>query len=93
MLPSLENIYRFTGRLAGDDKVKVTGIRMTGYASPEGSYDFNAKLSLGRVNTIRDLVQKRFPGIAKSLLYRRQCAGGLGQCAPLGSCFRYPLPG
>ena len=63
----LENIYRFTGRLAGDDKVKVTGIRMTGYASPEGSYDFNAKLSLGRVNTIRDLVQKRFPGIAKSL--------------------------
>lgn len=63
----LENIYKFTGRLAGDDKIKVTGIEMTGYASPEGPYNLNAKLSLGRVNAIRDLVQKRFPRIEKSL--------------------------
>lgn len=63
----LENIYKFTGRLTGDDKVKVTGIKLTGYASPEGSYNLNAKLSLGRVNAIRDLLQKRYPGIDKSL--------------------------
>lgn len=63
----LDNIYNFTSRLWGDKKVKITGIKMTGYASPEGPYNLNAKLSLARVNTIKDLVQKKYPSIEKSL--------------------------
>lgn len=63
----LERMYSFTDRLINDKNVKITGVNMTGYASPEGPYDYNAKLSLSRVNTIKELIQNKYPGIPKSL--------------------------
>ena len=63
----LENMYKFTDRLVKDKNIKITGVTLTGYASPEGPYAHNADLAQRRVNTIRDLIQQKYPSIDRSV--------------------------
>lgn len=59
----LADIYKFTDKIVNNPDVKVTGVKLTGYASPEGPYKNNANLSIGRVNALKDLLMKKYPGI------------------------------
>jgi hypothetical protein len=44
----LEKAEILLGELAGDKDVQVTGVHVTGYASPEGEEDYNFHLAQGR---------------------------------------------
>ena len=63
----LDNMYKFTDRLVNDKNIKITGVTMTGYASPEGRYSYNADLAQRRVNTIKELIQQKYPSIDRSV--------------------------
>ena len=63
----LDNMYKFTDRLVKDKNIKITGVTLTGYASPEGPYAHNADLAQRRVNTIKDLIQQKYPSIDRSV--------------------------
>ena len=63
----LDNMYKFTDRLVKDKNIKITGVTMTGYASPEGRYSYNADLAQRRVNTIKELIQQKYPSIDRSV--------------------------
>lgn len=56
----LERIYSFTDKVMNDKDVKVTGIELLGYASPEGTYTYNDNLSKKRVNALADVLKKRY---------------------------------
>ena len=47
----------------------ITGIYVTGYASPEGTVAYNLKLSERRAKTFTDYVKKQNTGIPASLWY------------------------
>ena len=42
------------------DVVKITGLSITGYASPEGSYEMNDRLAKGRMSALRDYVVRNY---------------------------------
>ena len=48
-------------------KLTVTGIYVTGYASPEGTIDYNLRLSQRRAETFATYVQKQNPELKKDL--------------------------
>ena len=56
----LDSIYRFTERITGNPDLRITGVEMTGYASPEGNYSFNDRLSKARVDAFGNLIQSRY---------------------------------
>lgn len=56
----LDNIYGFTEKLVNNDDIEVNRIIIKGYASPEGSYASNARLSENRVKAIRDHLEYRY---------------------------------
>lgn len=64
----LADIYNFTDKIINNPDIKVTGIKLTGYASPEGPYKLNAKLSIGRVDALKNLLMKKYTSI-KSDMY------------------------
>ncbi len=52
----LDKILRTIDGVATDRDVEITDITVKGYASPEGSYDNNVRLAMGRTQTLRDYV-------------------------------------
>ena len=55
----LESVQRSFALLKENPNLTVTGIYITGYASPEGSMAYNEKLSQRRAQTFADYVRKR----------------------------------
>ncbi len=46
--------------IGGDCDFTINGIDLKGYASPEGPYKHNVDLSIGRVNALKDYIQKLY---------------------------------
>ena len=63
----MKRLYDFTDNVVNNEDVKITGIKMTGYASPEGRYAHNNDLSKGRVNTLSGMIQNRYNFDAKTI--------------------------
>lgn len=62
----LGRIDSLTARLLGADSLPVEAIYLRGYASPEGAYAFNTRLSANRARTIRRYLEEKF-GIDETL--------------------------
>lgn len=56
----LQRIDSLTARLRDNDSITVENLYLKGYASPEGTYAFNTKLSADRVGSIRRYLHERF---------------------------------
>ncbi len=54
----LSKIDETINSVKSDADFTINGIALKGYASPEGSYKHNEELSIGRVNALKDYVQK-----------------------------------
>lgn len=52
----LQKIYDFTNEMISDDDIEVRRIIVRSYASPEATYDYNARLSQHRAEAVRDNV-------------------------------------
>ncbi|MCD8073038.1 MAG: DUF3868 domain-containing protein [Alistipes sp.] len=52
----LQKIYDFTGEMLADDDIEVRRVIVRSYASPEATYDYNARLSANRAMAVRDNV-------------------------------------
>lgn len=63
----LESVQRSFALLKENPNLTVTGIYITGYASPEGSMAYNEKLSQRRALTFADYVQKHNKDLPKDL--------------------------
>lgn len=63
----LESVQRSFALLKENLNLTVTGIYITGYASPEGSMAYNEKLSQRRAQTFADYVQKHNKDLPKDL--------------------------
>lgn len=63
----LESVQRSFALLKENPNLTVTGIYITGYASPEGSMAYNEKLSQRRAQTFADYVQKHNKDLPKDL--------------------------
>lgn len=46
--------------LTGDPYIVVDSIAITGYASPEGKYDYNTRLSGNRAKALKDYLEKKY---------------------------------
>jgi outer membrane protein OmpA-like peptidoglycan-associated protein len=55
----LRKIETIIKEIQGDKNVQVTGVVITGYASPEGDENFNNELSRGRAQALRNLLASR----------------------------------
>ncbi len=64
----LDTVSNSIGRVAHNDDVTITGIYITGYASPEGSMAHNMKLSENRARALADYIS-RHDAIAPELLH------------------------
>lgn len=53
----IEKILRSIDLVANDPDAVISGITISGYASPEGPYLNNVRLAMGRTNTLRDYVK------------------------------------
>ena len=62
----LDLIYGFTENITNDENSRVTGIRLTGYASPEARYSYNDRLSMNRASALSELISKKY-GIDRSV--------------------------
>lgn len=56
----LQKIRSMVESVQDDKGVTVRGIDITGYASPEGSLELNARLSEGRANALKGYLQSRY---------------------------------
>ncbi|MDM8242066.1 DUF3868 domain-containing protein [Phocaeicola barnesiae] len=63
----LDSVQRSFALLKENPNLTVTGIYITGYASPEGSMAYNEKLSQRRAQTFADYVQKHNKDLPKDL--------------------------
>ncbi len=52
----LQKIIETIDKVRNDSNVTITGIGIHGYASPEGSWDNNVRLSIGRAATLKNYV-------------------------------------
>ena len=57
----LDRIIATIDTVRHNDKVEITGIDIHGYASPEGPWDNNVRLSQGRAATLRNYVKQLRP--------------------------------
>jgi outer membrane protein OmpA-like peptidoglycan-associated protein len=55
----LSKIESITNEIRSDANVRVTGVSITGYASPEGEINFNNELSRGRAESLRGYLASR----------------------------------
>jgi hypothetical protein len=55
----LSKIESIINEIRKDDNVRVTGVSITGYASPEGDITFNNQLSRGRAESLRSYLASR----------------------------------
>ena len=58
---ALDKIIAGIRGLEGLDTLRLSGVEITGFASPEGSEAFNASLGQGRVEALRDYIRSRVP--------------------------------
>ena len=54
----LDKIINTINLVKEDKNVSITGVEIHGYASPEASYDYNARLAEGRAKTLTDHVRR-----------------------------------
>lgn len=57
----LQKIIETIDKVRNDSNVTITGIGIHGYASPEGSWDNNVRLSKGRAATLKNYVRQLRP--------------------------------
>lgn len=56
----LANIKKTVDIVKNDENTRITGITITGYASPEGSYAINTRLSQGRAEVLKKYVMDEY---------------------------------
>lgn len=56
----LREINAFLEKIIRNEHVSVRSLNLTGYASPEASYEHNTQLSQNRVNALRDRLQLKY---------------------------------
>lgn len=56
----LEKIHASIDSVRSDRNATITRITIKGYASPEGPYDNNVRLAVGRAQTLRDFVVRQY---------------------------------
>lgn len=56
----LDKVDRVIREVQGDKDLTFTDIAINGYASPEGTYDYNMKLSEKRANTFADYLTRKY---------------------------------
>ena len=61
---ALDKIIAGIRKIEGIDTLRLHGVEITGFASPEGSEAFNASLGEGRVKALRDYIRSRAPELA-----------------------------
>lgn len=59
----LQKINQTIELVMNDKNVTCKGIDLTGYASPEGTYAFNTRLSKARAEALKDYIRQRYPQI------------------------------
>lgn len=57
----LQKINQTVELVVNDKNVTCLGIDLRGYASPEGTYAFNTRLSRARAEALKDYIQKKYP--------------------------------
>ncbi len=72
--PNLENnsyelaeIDEMMQSVISDSDYTITKVNITGFASPEGSYESNMKLSKGRATALERLMERKYESISKEL--------------------------
>jgi len=56
----LKKILATIDHVKNDSDAQITGIRIKGYASPEGTYANNVRLAKGRTQTLKEFVRKQY---------------------------------
>lgn len=64
----LEKIISSIDRVRNDDDVVITAISIKGFASPEGPYDNNARLAMGRTEALKEYVRGHYDFDSKLML-------------------------
>ena len=65
----LAKVRRMIEQIRSEEGVTVTGIDITGYASPEGSLASNQRLSEGRAFSLFNYLRIRYPELPKNLYH------------------------
>lgn len=61
--PGLQKINQTIEQVLNDKNVSCQSIHLKGYASPEGAYAFNTRLSRARAEALENYIQKKYPHI------------------------------
>ncbi len=64
----LDSVHRSLAAVKDNPDLSVTGVYVTGYASPEGSYSYNLHLSERRAKSFAEYIRKDLQGIAPALV-------------------------
>lgn len=59
----LQKINQTVELVLNDKNVTCRGIDLKGYASPEGTYAFNTRLSRARAEALKGYIQKKYPSV------------------------------
>ena len=61
---TLDKIVEEISKIGSADRLRLSGIEITGFASPEGALPFNARLGQGRAEALRAHIRSRLPELA-----------------------------
>lgn len=57
----LEQIHTAIGKILNDTTLRLQAIQLCGFASPEGNYEYNTRLSADRTQAVKEYILKRYP--------------------------------
>lgn len=57
----LAQIHTAIEKILNDSTLRLDAIQLCGFASPEGNYEYNTRLSSDRTQAVKDYVLKRYP--------------------------------
>lgn len=57
----LAGIYNVIEKIANDSTFVLEAIQLCGFASPEGNYEYNTRLSFDRAQALKNYLLKRYP--------------------------------
>ncbi len=60
---TLDEIMEAIRKIGDLDKIRLSGIEITGFASPEGGLAFNTRLGKGRAEALREYIRSQEPGL------------------------------
>lgn len=60
---TLDDIVAGIRKIGDMEKLRLQGVEITGFASPEGGLALNTRLGEGRANALKDYVQKELPDL------------------------------